>query len=49
MIMVFMIIGSVIGGYLPLIFGASVFSISSILTSALGGFLGIWLGYKLLN
>ena len=41
-----MIIGSSIGGYLPLLWGGSVLSMSSIFLSAVGGFLGIWLGYK---
>lgn len=44
-----MIFGSTIGGYIPTIFGASVFSLTSILTGALGGILGIWLSYRLLN
>ncbi|HLB95747.1 MAG TPA: hypothetical protein VJK26_02490 [Patescibacteria group bacterium] len=42
-----MIIGSTLGGYAPMLFGAGLFSVSSIITSALGGFLGIYFGYKL--
>ena len=42
-----MIIGSIIGGYLPNLWNADLFSLSGILFSAIGGFLGIWLGYIL--
>lgn len=41
------IIGSVVGGYLPALFGVSMFSYASILTSGIGAILGIWIGYKL--
>lgn len=41
------IIGSIIGGYLPLLFGAGLLSYSSVLFSGVGGILGIWVGYKL--
>ncbi|MCX6762138.1 MAG: hypothetical protein NTY33_04870 [Candidatus Moranbacteria bacterium] len=40
-------IGSVLGGYLPVLWGDSAFSMSAVFTSALGAFLGVWLGYKL--
>lgn len=40
-------IGGMIGGWLPTLFGASYFSVSSILGGAVGGLLGIWLVYKL--
>lgn len=43
------LVGSTIGGYLPSIFGASIFSFWSITTSALGGFLAIYLIYKWIN
>jgi len=42
-------IGSAIGGYLPALWGASVFSLSSVLGSAIGGIGGIWLGFKMGN
>jgi len=45
--MLFMTIGSLIGGYIPTFFGAGIFSYWSILTTAIGGFLGIWIGYKI--
>lgn len=41
-----MIIGSTIGGYVPLLFGIGMFSYTSVLTSALGAILGIWIGLK---
>ncbi len=42
-----MFIGSTIGGFVPMLWGAGAFSISSILLTAVGGILGIWLGYRL--
>lgn len=47
LITLFMFIGSVVGGYLPSLWDASMFSFSGIVFSAVGGFLGIWLGYRL--
>ncbi len=46
-IMTFMTIGSFIGGYVPSMFGAGILSFWGIFTSAAGGILGIWLGYKI--
>ncbi len=46
-VMTGMILGSLAGGYVPLIWGGSAFSMSSILLAAGGGFAGIWVGYKL--
>ena len=40
-------VGSLAGGYLPVLWGGDLFSFTSVLTSALGGFLGIWAGFKL--
>jgi predicted esterase YcpF (UPF0227 family) len=48
-IMLAMIIGSSIGGYLPTIWGSGIFSMSSVICGAAGGILGIWLSFKLLN
>ncbi len=42
-----MTIGSVIGGYIPALWGAGLFSYSSVLLSGLGGILGVWIGFKL--
>lgn len=40
-------LGSTIGGFLPELWHASVFSFSSIVFSAVGGFVGIWIGWKI--
>jgi hypothetical protein len=45
-VMTGMILGSIAGGYLPVLFGVSLFSFSSIIWTAVGGFLGIWISYK---
>ena len=42
-------LGGVIGGYIPTLWSSSPFSISSLLLSAAGGFLGIYVGYKIVN
>jgi hypothetical protein len=39
--------GLVVGGYVPAIWGASTFSLVSILFGALGGAAGIWVGTRL--
>jgi len=49
LIWIFMIIGSAIGGYIPTLWGAGFFSISSVFLTAVGGIVGIWLGFKLSN
>ena len=40
------LIGSTVGGFIPELWGAGLFSYSSVLLSGAGGFLGLWLGYK---
>lgn len=47
LIYIFMAIGSAVGGYLPLVWGGSVFSMTSIVLTAVGGIAGIWLGFKI--
>ncbi len=42
-----MIVGSIIGGYIPVVFGADLLSFVSILGNGIGGLVGIFLGYKL--
>ena len=42
-----MIIGGYAGGYIPSLWGASSFSFSGIIFSALGAMFGIWLGFNL--
>ena len=44
-----MFIGSAIGGYIPMLWGGSLFSFSSIILTAVGGLAGIWLGFKISN
>ena len=47
LIWLFMTIGGTIGAYIPLLWGDSAFSFSSVIFSGIGGIGGIWLGYKL--
>ena len=42
-----MFIGSIIGGYIPTLFGAGMLSFASILISGIGAILGILIGLKL--
>lgn len=42
-----MFIGSAIGGYIPVLWGASLFSYSSLLFNGIGGIAGVLLGVKL--
>lgn len=42
-----LIVGSIIGGYIPALWGDnSLFSVTSILFSTAGGLTGIWAGYR---
>jgi hypothetical protein len=47
LIFIFMFIGSSAGSYLPMLWGAGLFSMSSVFWGAIGGFAGIWAGWKL--
>lgn len=47
LVMLGMITGSIIGGYLPTIFGVGLFSITGIIFNAIGGLVGIFIAYKL--
>ena len=49
MIWVGMFVGSAIGGYVPLLWGGSLFSFSSVILTGVGGILGIYLGFKMSN
>jgi hypothetical protein len=40
-------LGLFIGGYVPELWGASAFSLTSLLFSVVGGAAGIWLGVRL--
>jgi hypothetical protein len=41
-----MTIGSLVGGYIPTLWGSGILSMSGILLSGIGGFVGIWVGYR---
>jgi len=41
-----MVAGSSIGGFVPSLWGADLFSIQLIIFSTIGGVVGIWLGYR---
>jgi len=49
LIFIGMMIGSTIGSYIPALWGAGLFSFSSIISGALGAILGIYVGFKLSN
>ncbi len=46
-IMTFTVIGSTIGSFVPLVWGDNFLSLASIFLTAIGGFVGIYIGYKL--
>jgi hypothetical protein len=46
---VWMVVGSTLGGCVPMIWGQDLFSFSSVLFSAIGAIIGIYFGYKLSN
>jgi hypothetical protein len=41
-----MTVGSIAGGYLPALWGGDLLSFSGVILSTVGGFLGIWIGYR---
>ncbi len=40
-------IGATVGSFIPALWGADAFSLSSILFSIVLGFFGIWIGYRI--
>lgn len=42
-----MLVGSVIGGYVPVLWGSSAFSVTSLVFSAVGAAVGVWFGVRL--
>ncbi|MFA6552025.1 MAG: hypothetical protein WCT19_00820 [Candidatus Paceibacterota bacterium] len=42
-------VGSFIGSFIPSLWGSGVFSFSSVIFTAVGGILGIWVAVKLTN
>ena len=49
MVWIGMVVGSIIGGYIPSLWGDSLFSVSSLILSGVGAIIGIILGYKITN
>ncbi len=47
MIMIGMIVFSTIGGYVPVLFGADLFSMWAIIGNGLGGMVGVFVGFKI--
>ncbi|MFH0947815.1 MAG: hypothetical protein V1833_02305 [Elusimicrobiota bacterium] len=47
MMMLGLFVGSTIGGYIPILLGAGMFSFSSLFGSGVGGIIGIWLAKKI--
>ena len=41
-----MFVGSIIGGYIPVLFGADFISLASVFWSGVGSIIGIIVGYK---
>ena len=41
------IVGSSIGGVLPMFFGGDMFGMAAIIWSTVGGILGIWIAFKI--
>jgi uncharacterized membrane protein YeaQ/YmgE (transglycosylase-associated protein family) len=42
-----MFVGSTIGGFIPMMWGADMFSFSSVIFNAIGAIVGIYLGFKM--
>jgi uncharacterized membrane protein YeaQ/YmgE (transglycosylase-associated protein family) len=47
LIWILSLVGSYVGSLVPMLWGEDMFSVSSIITGALGGLLGIWIAYKI--
>lgn len=47
LIMIGLVAGSALGGYVPALWGAGGFSMASVVLSGVGGLAGIWAGYKI--
>ncbi|MEI7749435.1 MAG: hypothetical protein WCJ25_00335 [Candidatus Moraniibacteriota bacterium] len=47
LIFLFLFIGSTAGSYVPMLWGDGMFSMASVLWSTIGGFVGIYVGYKI--
>ncbi|HTO91745.1 MAG TPA: hypothetical protein VMJ70_11500 [Candidatus Sulfotelmatobacter sp.] len=49
LIMIGMVIGSTLGGWLPSLWGAGGFTVTAVVFGAIGGLAGIWAAWKLVN
>jgi xanthosine utilization system XapX-like protein len=49
LIWIFMAVGSLIGGFIPSLWGADSFSLSPLIFGSIGGIIGIYIGYKIIN
>ena len=47
LVFIFMTIGSIIGGYVPALWGGDMFSTSSLVLSSVFAIVGIWVGFKI--
>ena len=47
MMMLGLFVGSTVGGYIPILLGAGMFSFTSLFGSGAGGIIGIWLAKKI--
>ncbi len=47
LVWIFMTVGGFLGGWIPTFWDSSFISMSGIIGSAIGGFLGIYIGFKL--
>ena len=47
--MIGLVVGSTLGGMVPLLWGDSAFSVMSVLLGGVGGVIGIWAGYRIVN
>ncbi len=45
-VLIGMTIGSLVGGYIPMLWGAGVLSMASLIGNTLGGIVGIYLGWQ---
>jgi len=47
LIMIGVVVGSTLGGYIPALWGAGGLTLASVFFGGVGGGLGIWAGYKI--
>ena len=47
LIMICVVVGSTLGGYIPALWGAGGLTLASVFFGGVGGVLGIWAGYKI--